>query len=83
MHRDFNSHIPPTQPRVYTLYYMVNRPVSRNNPRNDYKIGNVLLEKVSEEREINVYLSVDLKPTVLPAESDSDFMFVYKVIRVL
>ena len=54
MHIDFNSHISTDIALcVYTLYYMVNRPVSRNNPRNDYKIGNVLLEKVSEERELH------------------------------
>ena len=35
----------------------------RYNPINDYKIGNVLLEKVSEERELGVYLS-DLKPSL-------------------
>ena len=34
--------------------------IGRNNPRNDYKIGDVLLEKVSEECDLGVYLSNDL-----------------------
>lgn len=43
--------------------------VGRNNPRNDYKIGNVVLEKVSEERDLGVYLSDDLKPSVQCVEA--------------
>ena len=38
--------------------------VGRNNPRNDYKIGSVLLEKVSEERDLGVHLSDNLKPSL-------------------
>ena len=34
--------------------------IERNNPRNDYKIGDVLYEKVSEERDLGVFLSNDL-----------------------
>ena len=38
--------------------------IGRNHPRNDYKIGDVLLEKLSEERDLGVYLSNDLKPSL-------------------
>ena len=43
--------------------------IGRNNPRNDYKIGDVLLEKVSEERDLGVYLSDDLKPSLQCVEA--------------
>ena len=36
----------------------------RNNPRNDYKIRDILLENVSEDRDHGVYLSNDLKPSL-------------------
>ncbi|MEW8548554.1 MAG: reverse transcriptase family protein [Candidatus Thiodiazotropha sp.] len=38
--------------------------VGRNNPRHDYKIGNTTLEKVSEECDLGVYLTEDLKPSL-------------------
>ena len=43
--------------------------IGRNNPRNDYKIGDVILEKVSEERDLGVYLSDDLKPSLQCVEA--------------
>ena len=43
--------------------------VGRNNPRNDYKIGSVLLEKVSEERDLGVHLSDNLKPSLQCVEA--------------
>ena len=43
--------------------------IGRNNPRNDYKIGDVLLEKVSEERDLGVYLSDDLKHSLQCVEA--------------
>ena len=38
--------------------------IGRNHPRNDYKIGDVLLEKISEEHHLGVNLSDDLKPSL-------------------
>ena len=43
--------------------------IGRNNPRNDYKIGDVILEKVSEERDLGVYLSDDLNPSLQCVEA--------------
>ena len=44
--------------------------VGKNNPRNDYRIGNVLLEKVAEERDPGVRLSQDLlKPSLKCVEA--------------
>ena len=43
--------------------------IRRNNTRSQYKIGNVLLEKVSEKRDLGVYLSIDLKPSLQCVEA--------------
>ena len=40
-----------------------------NNQKNDIKIGDVLLAKVSEERDLGVYLSDDFKPSLQCVEA--------------
>ena len=53
--------------------------IGRNNPRSDYKIGDVLLDKVSEECDLGVYLSNDLKPSLQclqPAKKASSAFYI-------
>lgn len=38
--------------------------IGRDNPRKDYTIGKTTLEKISEERDLGVYISDDLKPSL-------------------
>ena len=55
--------------------------IGRNNPRNDYKIGDVILEKVSEERDLGVYLSDDLKPSLQCVEAAKKASFALGIIK--
>ena len=52
---------------IHIIYGPVH--VGRNNPRNDCKIGSVLLEKVSEERDLVVHISDNLKPSLQCVEA--------------
>ena len=38
--------------------------MGRNSPRKDYKIGNVILEKLSNEHDFGIYLLEDIKPSL-------------------
>ena len=38
--------------------------LGKKNPRHDYNIGNTTLDKVSAERDLAVYLTEDLKPSL-------------------
>ena len=63
----FHSNFPVS---ILTLAIHEMKPnVGRNNPRKDYKIGSVLLEKVSEERDLGVHFSDNLKPSLQCVEA--------------
>ena len=53
----------------------------KKNPRHDYKIGNTTLDKVSEERDLGVYLTEDLKPSLQCVEAAKKAASALGIIR--
>ena len=55
--------------------------LGKKNPRHDYKIGNTTLDKVSEERDLGVTLTEDLKPSLQCVEAAKKAASALGIIR--
>ena len=57
--------------------------VGKNYPRNDYRIGDVFLEEVSEQHDLSVRISTDLKHSLQCKEAAMKYQLLLALLKEL